>query len=439
MKTGSAVFIGLDDTDSPDGMCTTYLAMRIARSIQRFGGTVSDMQLVRLNPTIPYKTRGNAALCIEAHNVDPEWVYLCARDLIARYADLSCENTNPGLVVCSKRPNPSFYQQAVTGFCTVEEAKAFVLPVALYIEGWKCERGLIGAVAAVSAQFPDETWEMLVYRPSVSFGTERTVDTNTLILADLVTRPHTWDTYDEREQVAVCVPHTPDPVLYGIRGDSPFAVAQAVGCISAEPMEDMCLFRTNQGTDAHIIDAIGTNGVPLEEGRSYKISGTVISIPVTRRGGHVRIELAYDAISEDRVFEDKDSEGEGCKVRVPCMAYEPTKSFRTIIRSLIPGDQIEAYGSYVHETLNLEKIHLIHCYEKEIVQAPMCDHCTKRMTSNGTGKGYKCRKCGTKKAVAEFLTQERDVKPGWYEVSSIARRHLAKPLIRGMNELKTKN
>ena len=394
-------------------VCAQHLAMRLARAIQRAGGRVSDMQLVRLNPTIPYKTRGNAALCIEADDIDPEWVYRCARDLIMRTSYLSCENTNPGLVICSMRPTPEFYQQAVTGFCTVEEARRVAAPIALYIEGWKCERGLIGAVAAVSAQFSDETWEALVYRSPSYFETKRFVDIQTLVLADAITRPHTWDTYDEIEEVAVCVPHTPDPVLYGIRGDSPFAVARAVSCISAEPMEDMCLFRTNQGTDAHILDA----AYPLREGCSYKICGVVMSDPVTGVGGHVRIEIACE-----------DTE----KICIPCMAYEPTKSFRTVIRGLIPGDLVEVYGSYVREALNLEKIHIICCQEKRIIQAPICEECKKRMTSNGTGKGYKCRKCGARTMTSDIVIQDRDIIPGWYEVSSIARRHLARPLIRGI-------
>ena len=414
------MFIGLDDTDSPQGMCTTYLAMCISRALQRAGGRVCDMQLVRLNPTIPYKTRGNAALCIEVHGIDPKWAFFCARDFIARFSDLSCENTNPGLVVCSKRPTPDFYHRAVTGFCTVEEAKQVVAPVAHYIKGWKCERGLIGAVAAVSAVFADWTWEMLVYRFPISFGKTRTVDIDTLILADALTRPHTWDTYDEVERVSVCVPHTPDPVLYGIRGDSPFAVARSVGCISAEPMQDMCLFRTNQGTDAHILDA---DRYPLEDGCSYRISGTVLSEAVTGIGGHVRVEVLCDSITAEGM----------CTICIPCMAYEPTKSFRTVIRGLIPGDLVEVYGSYVCGSLNLEKIHLIFCQEKQIMQAPMCEPCKKRMTSNGTRKGYKCRKCGAKKMTPDAVIQDRDIEPGWYEVSSIARRHLAKPLIRGFS------
>jgi tRNA(Ile2)-agmatinylcytidine synthase len=49
-------------------------------------------------------------------------------------------------------------------------------------------------------------------------------------------------------------------------------------------------------------------------------------------------------------------------------------------------------------------------------------------------KGYKCRKCGAKKTDPKIHTEPRCIEPGWYEVSSIARRHLAKPLMRGMNE-----
>src|SRR5699024_3240590 len=57
--------IGFDDTDSRErGMCTTYLAAQIAARIRDAGGQVSRIVLVRLNPAIEYKTRGNAALCV---------------------------------------------------------------------------------------------------------------------------------------------------------------------------------------------------------------------------------------------------------------------------------------------------------------------------------------------------------------------------------------
>lgn len=56
--------IGLDDTDSPNGMCTTYLGALLYRELSRFGEPVDLPKLIRLNPNIPYKTRGNGAVSL---------------------------------------------------------------------------------------------------------------------------------------------------------------------------------------------------------------------------------------------------------------------------------------------------------------------------------------------------------------------------------------
>jgi tRNA(Ile2)-agmatinylcytidine synthase len=57
------------------------------------------------------------------------------------------------------------------------------------------------------------------------------------------------------------------------------------------------------------------------------------------------------------------------------------------------------------------------------------------MTSDGTGKGYKCKKCGAKASEPEAQEISRMLKTGWYEVPPTARRHLAKPLCRGEPDL----
>jgi tRNA(Ile2)-agmatinylcytidine synthase len=56
------------------------------------------------------------------------------------------------------------------------------------------------------------------------------------------------------------------------------------------------------------------------------------------------------------------------------------------------------------------------------------------MTSDGKGKGYKCKKCGARAKDPEIKEISRTLKPGWYEVPPTARRHLAKPLCRGKPE-----
>ena len=59
-------------------------------------------KLVRLNPNIPWKTRGNGAVCIQIVDkpeLDPETVLECAASLIEKLAQLDETNTNPGIVV----------------------------------------------------------------------------------------------------------------------------------------------------------------------------------------------------------------------------------------------------------------------------------------------------------------------------------------------------
>ena len=409
MTTGDSFWIGIDDTDSPEGMCTTWLGALLIRRLRNSGYRIEEARLIRLNPTIPYRTRGNAAIAIRCRG-DPDSAFELTCSLISRYANLDCEKTHPGVVVTDHQPPREFYQQAVAAVCTIEQAENILKEHAIAWKGFKLGRGLIGATAAVSSVLPDHTWEFLTYREAARFGTSRHIEPVSLFTAEEITDPHTWDTVDPVQKAIVCVPHTPDPVLYGIRGDSPFAVSRAVSCIRAEPYAWGQIWLTNQGTDAHLLDGrIGE----LIEGCSYRVPGRVITHPSTRRGGHVSISI-----------------GDGGK-NLSCMAFEPTKGFRHYIRSLIPGDRVLFVGSYVKESLNLEKMYLFPGGPEEKTRAPICQTCRKQMTSAGTGKGYKCRKCGARTVSPEIISTRRSISPGWYEVPPSARRHLARPLIRG--------
>jgi len=57
-------WIGVDDTDSLQGMCTTFLATEIVRDLTEDFDLIGYPRLVRLNPNIPWKTRGNGAVCM---------------------------------------------------------------------------------------------------------------------------------------------------------------------------------------------------------------------------------------------------------------------------------------------------------------------------------------------------------------------------------------
>src|SRR5512136_3244547 len=114
------MLIGIDDTDSPAGMCTTYLGAVLARRLIREHMRVREARLVRLNPNVTFKTRGNAAVMLDVEgNADRAFTITC--DLVDELADFSCDNTNPGVVVTEQKPGPAFYHKAVTDFCTIEE------------------------------------------------------------------------------------------------------------------------------------------------------------------------------------------------------------------------------------------------------------------------------------------------------------------------------
>ena len=55
--------IGIDDTDSLEGGCTTWLITEIIAELSDFD-LISPPRLVRLNPNVPWKTRGNGALAL---------------------------------------------------------------------------------------------------------------------------------------------------------------------------------------------------------------------------------------------------------------------------------------------------------------------------------------------------------------------------------------
>ena len=201
----------------------------------------------------------------------------------------------------------SFYHRALRSFCETDEAVAILDAACAKYRGWKGGRGLIGATAAIASDLPDSTWELLVYRIPARGGSQREIDRGSFFLSDTATVPTTWDTVDRENDIVVCSPHTPDPVLFGIRGQSPLAVALAGTFIRAETAGLEQLFLTNQGTDGHLEEGIVRELIP---GHSYRLRGTIAGRAVTGKGGHVSIPL----------------ESQGRNLR--CMAYEPTKGFR---------------------------------------------------------------------------------------------------------------
>lgn len=408
--------IGVDDTDSRDrGMCTTFLAAQLAAALEK-ADSVSRILLVRLNPGVPHKTRGNAAIAI--HTDHPlEAAYELAVEAIETNAETTDPNTHPGLVIAPGSPEEvpdsvdAFARQAIQDYHTIDDAQALIDANGYRAAWWKTGRGRIGALAAVGAwaAFDEWTYEYIAYRVPDRWGTPREFDDSSVTAAAETAYPAAWDTVDRVEDQAVCVPHTPGPVLYGIRGDDPATVQSVSDRIQSEPVASSQLFVTNQGTDAHLRDAsLGD----VRDDRSYRVTGTVAADPVTRAGGHVFFPL-----------EDDDA-------RVECAAFEPTKRFRDHVRALKAGDRITACGEVTDNTLKLEKfaVRSLTRFERRV---PSCPTCHRSMESAGADQGYRCRDCRTTRPGKTKHRVERDLTSGWYEVPPCARRHIAKPLIRG--------
>lgn len=405
------MFIGIDDTDSEKGLCTTYLAAVLMDRLKPLGAIVGFPKLVRLNPCAQYKTRGNAAIAFEIKTEKPDEVKELAMLSVLEFSDLDGHNTNPGLIVAEdiSQDMRRFYKRAVTEILEIDEAKAILDAEDIWYRGFKKGRGLIGALAAIGADLEDHTYELVVYRERSRWGTRRKIDAASVWKADGLTYPLTWDTVDYHNKRIVFAPHSADPVLFGIRGDDIGAINLAFQTIISEPCERMVMYMTNQGTDAHILCSEISE---VKNNQSYRLRGRVREIPRVIEGGH----LFFSIQSHDG--------------RIDCAAFEPTKNFREIIKNIVPGDLIEVYGAVKDKTLNLEKLEVLELAEQIISQAPICPYCGRRMKSAGKNQGYRCRECRLKSMHKEEKTAFRDLETGFYEVPPCARRHLSKQLVR---------
>lgn len=415
------MIIGIDDTDSRDGMCTTYLGVVLMDELQQYGTVIGDPLLIRLNPTIPYKTRGNASIAIRLDTDRPNEVMGHVTSRIESLAQMDCERTNPGVVFVKDTGHEharavleEFFIRTVREVISIDTAKNIIHDLGLPAKGYKNGRGLIGALAACGAMLRDgwdHTYEYLAYRQMAVWGTPRIVDEESVWKADMATYPDTWDTIDQANDLVVCVPHSPDPVLFGIRGKTVEAVTSASNMIVSEPIERYAIFRTDQGTDLHLIPV--ERIADIQDMHSYTIEARICEPPHTIRGGHTIVPVC-----------DRDGR---C---IDCAAFEPTKNFRNLIRELIPDDMVRVSGSVKENTLNIEKIEIISLARAYDISNPTCPSCGKRMKSAGIDQGYRCRKCGTRSDTLQQRERERNIAPGIYEVPPCARRHLAKPLVR---------
>ncbi len=404
------MIIGIDDTDSPNGMCTTYLAAKLKKKFK----IKSTLRLIRLNPNIPYKTRGNGAVAIVTdfnHKIRKEVI-----DYITTYSHLSHKKTNPGIAFVPKLSRKKqiilekFYRKVVSEHVSIIEAEDTAVEIGAEVIKFKNGRGIIGALAACGAVLDDKTFELIAYREKRNYGQERKINFQSVFSMNEKFYPKCFDSVDIVSNQILITPHGPDPIFCGIRGKSSMVVKKAWNdIIPLEKIEFIQVFETNQASDDHLKWKKIREIKPFD---CVKISGKVSSNPKTIQGGHVFFKLM-------------DETGE-----IDCGAYRQTGEFRDVMKQLCTGDEIIVYGGIGRHsnTLNLEKI----CIEKLksilLDTPPLC--CGRKMTSSGKNKGFKCRKCNNKIRKVMKTKVFRDIELGWFEVPPRARRHLSKPLVR---------
>ncbi|MGP8158220.1 MAG: DUF1743 domain-containing protein [Thermoplasmata archaeon] len=432
----STIWVGIDDTDSPKGGCTTWVLTELLALARDEGvDLIGEPRLVRLNPNIPWKTRGNAALAarfgrghgrrrrlgeVEGH---PIWGFSKGRPLAAsqekRFLEQAWERvlagsrrgeprTDPALVAVRHRLPARLYYRAVREIVPIEETREYLESVGAVVHAEGDGRGLVGASAAIAWPGRRVTWELIAYRPVEREGARRRVDAGS-VRAAARRHPELFLCHDPRTRRLLVTPHTPCPILFGLRGTRPSTPLRARVDVLSEPVDRWVLYRTNQATGDHLVSRLAREVSPYGSGR---VSGRVVDSPHTLRGGHVRVRIV-------------DREGTALEV----IAFEPTKTLPRIVRHLVPGDRVEVWGSRGDgPVLKMEGLRVVSLVPRWTVGSPPpCPDCHRPTRSLGAVRGFRCPRCRRRfpPEAARRTRLRAPIRPGEYHPTPSARRHLA--------------
>ena len=417
MKTSTVIHIGIDDTDSPKGMCTTFLAYKIVKFLEKNKVQFVDYpSLIRFNPNIPWKTRGNGAVRLSIKTNNPKKI----KNKITKFVDDYSETkngANPGLVFYENEiVTPSFHkfsELALWKLISREKAKQFILENKIDSFYLGNGQGLVGAIGAIGYKFSDHTFELLSYRKKSQFGKKRIIAKDSVKNMQSVTFPETFNSYDIESDRALITPHGPDPVFYGIRGENAESVVTASKIVKAnEKLDGYMVFKSNQGTSDHLKNELDVND--LRPYTSGFLVGQVCNNPIMMQGGHVFFSI--------RVKDKK----------IKCGIYKPTK-ITTIAQNLILNDKIRIGGgirkaSKNHERIvNVEFLDVMELAKDIRVSNPSCKKCSKKMKSKGSKQGFECTKCGNRSYVKSTSEIPRKIQCKLYLPVMSAHRHLTRP------------
>uniref|UniRef100_A0A7J3ZK94 tRNA(Ile2) 2-agmatinylcytidine synthetase TiaS n=1 Tax=Fervidicoccus fontis TaxID=683846 RepID=A0A7J3ZK94_9CREN len=424
------LLLGADGFDAPHGGCTThflvFLLKHLKESFDEGLTLLSPPNLVRLNPFIPWKTRGNASVSVELYvedsvTVDSLW------SAILRFAEAYAESLQQepkGGLVLIEEPTKQQEQDLVKVYtkALVDVSTFRFIPDSLLPESARNVRiwgtqGVLGALAGLGFIFHSHpvTYELVLYRDLSRVGERREVDESSIRLLELKFRGTIFNNYDWRRERAVAIPRGPDPVLVGIRGTDLDVLCSCRDLVRVyERVSAWAIFRSNQHTDVHgVRRKVGT----LKPYQAGTIEGVVSSRPEVEVGGHVSHALTDDTGT------------------ITVHYYAPTKPMATIASKLLVGDYIRVLGGAVPHRVeglvfNAQKLWVLKLAPKASILNPRCPNCGKRLKSLGSKGGYKCLKCGYKTGESlpkEIVKSSREVQAGVYTPGPGRIGHLVKP------------
>lgn len=378
-------------------------------------------RLIRLNPDVPWKTRGNGAVALQLDVPDDKFTYFFDRleSLTKMYYNIEV-NTNPGIIVLYSEKTPkefiSISKKALIRLVSVGEVIAILnkyketVDYRTYGNG----RGLVGAMASLGNHLldGDYTYELIAYRPLNIRSRDRSIDATTLLERDV---KGTFANYDYETRKLLISPHGPDPVVMGIRGETPNDVYRNFRSVRVlGDLEGWMIFVTNQGTSDNLKST--RKICEITPYNQCIISGVLVDRPMLIEGGHISLKV-------------DDGTGD-----IDVMVYEPSGNIRSYANALTPGTMVTIGGGTKPKnnmlTLNTEVAYYTDVKLKEKIK-PICPKCKISMMSLGKAKGYQCRKCGYHVYLDDDLITYRTIRmPGILLPPLRSTKHLTKPLKR---------
>ena len=412
--TRSVIRIGLDDTDHIDYACTTEhfqrLLSQMVESIHGF--EINERRLVRLWPFAPERTRGNAALSaictLDSNSLDSvdricvEFIEELNQEIQTKYPK-SSQKPSPCLLLALEDFPEQMYWDAVRKEVSLSTRVANIPDSTKMYAIEDIPNGIIGASSAI-AWIPNiqSTWELIAWRFKDKIRSTRKVSIDA-VNSMSEKYPSTFANRDPTTGRGMIMPRTNCPVLYGIRAESLSEAESAhlylQGRVDVENSESWAIHRTNQISDDHLL--------------GYE-TGIVLTNPLEVQGGHSSVRIWTGSKSATLV------------------AFSESGEVNSRLRRLKVGDVVDWMGLTSPSTeVHLERLRL-KIPAPRLGNRPQC--CGKTMRSAGFGQGLRCKACGnlTDKVWETVSTSFSTDHQGWVEPTPSNRRHLAKPLDRGL-------